>query len=297
MSGVCPSWSLTPGSCPELPQWYHPSSGAQGRQTPAHFPFPWVHKLGQRRGLSGRRHPTVRPLGAWRQRADRLLRARLPRCPHCTWREARGQRRVGADGPPTPSFEQFCINYCNEKLQQLFIQLILKQEQEEYEREGIAWQSVSAAPHLGLGGGAGRGRAPGLEPPLLLLQVEYFNNATIVDLVERPHRGILAVLDEACSSAGTITDRIFLQTLDTHHRHHAHYTSRQVRSAAASGWPLPGTCPQAPHSPSLWGLGTGRLLGRSVHPLPSAPDPGLSPSPLQLCPTDKTMEFVKEVKK
>ncbi|XP_067601876.1 unconventional myosin-Ig isoform X1 [Pseudorca crassidens] len=100
---------------------------------------------------------------------------------------------------PVNSFEQFCINYCNEKLQQLFIQLILKQEQEEYEREGIAWQSV-----------------------------EYFNNATIVDLVERPHRGILAVLDEACGSAGPITDRIFLQTLDTHHRHHPHYTSRQL---------------------------------------------------------------------
>ncbi|XP_007187760.2 unconventional myosin-Ig isoform X2 [Balaenoptera acutorostrata] len=100
---------------------------------------------------------------------------------------------------PVNSFEQFCINYCNEKLQQLFIQLILKQEQEEYEREGIAWQSV-----------------------------EYFNNATIVDLVERPHRGILAVLDEACSTAGPITDRIFLQTLDTHHRHHPHYTSRQL---------------------------------------------------------------------
>lgn len=52
---------------------------------------------------------------------------------------------------PTPSFEQFCINYCNEKLQQLFIQLILKQEQEEYEREGIAWQSVSAGPPCATG--------------------------------------------------------------------------------------------------------------------------------------------------
>lgn len=35
------------------------------------------------------------------------------------------------------NFEQFCINYCNEKLQQLFIELTLKQEQEEYFREQI----------------------------------------------------------------------------------------------------------------------------------------------------------------
>ena len=33
------------------------------------------------------------------------------------------------------SFEQFIINYCNEKLQQVFIELTLMLEQEEYERE------------------------------------------------------------------------------------------------------------------------------------------------------------------
>ena len=36
-----------------------------------------------------------------------------------------------------------CINYCNEKLQQLFIELVLKREQEEYASEGIQWSHVS----------------------------------------------------------------------------------------------------------------------------------------------------------
>ncbi|NXK52356.1 MYO1G protein, partial [Chauna torquata] len=99
----------------------------------------------------------------------------------------------------TNSFEQFCINYCNEKLQQLFIELILRQEQAEYQREGIAWQSI-----------------------------EYFSNEPIVELVEQPHRGILALLDEACLAAGTVTDALFLASMDARLGHHPHYASRKL---------------------------------------------------------------------
>ncbi|XP_033856554.3 unconventional myosin-Ig-like [Acipenser ruthenus] len=97
------------------------------------------------------------------------------------------------------SFEQFCINYCNEKLQQLFIELILRQEQEEYQREGIDWQHI-----------------------------EYFNNQIIVDLVEQPHKGIISILDEACLSVGHVTDTLFLESMDKKLSKHPHYTSRKL---------------------------------------------------------------------
>lgn len=52
------------------------------------------------------------------------------------------QRKFLEDISSSFSFEQLCINYCNEKLQQLFISLVLKQEQEEYESENITWEHV-----------------------------------------------------------------------------------------------------------------------------------------------------------
>lgn len=103
------------------------------------------------------------------------------------------------------SFEQFCINYCNEKLQQLFIQLVLKQEQEEYQREGIPWKHI-----------------------------DYFNNQIIVDLVEQQHKGIFSVLDEACMNVGKVTDELFLQGLNSKLAKHAHYTSRKLSPADKS---------------------------------------------------------------
>uniref|UniRef100_A0A672IFY5 Myosin IG n=1 Tax=Salarias fasciatus TaxID=181472 RepID=A0A672IFY5_SALFA len=97
------------------------------------------------------------------------------------------------------SFEQFCINYCNEKLQQLFIELILRQEQEEYRKEGITWQHI-----------------------------DYFNNQIIVDLVEQPHKGIISILDEACLTVGKVTDTVCLDSMDTKLAQHPHYASRKL---------------------------------------------------------------------
>ncbi|ETE66384.1 Myosin-IA [Ophiophagus hannah] len=105
----------------------------------------------------------------------------------------------------TTDFEQFCINYCNEKLQQLFIELILQQEQQEYQREGIEWQHI-----------------------------EYFDNQIIVDLVEEPHKGVIAILDEACLTVGKVTDALFLESMDARLGKHPHYTSRKLNSTDKS---------------------------------------------------------------
>ncbi|XP_009299653.1 unconventional myosin-Ih isoform X1 [Danio rerio] len=97
------------------------------------------------------------------------------------------------------SFEQFCINYCNEKLQQLFIQLTLKAEQEEYEAEGIGWEPV-----------------------------QFFNNKIICDLVEEKHRGIISVLDEECVRPGDATDLTFLEKLEEKMGNHPHFVTHKL---------------------------------------------------------------------
>ncbi|XP_054706177.1 unconventional myosin-Ic-like [Uloborus diversus] len=97
------------------------------------------------------------------------------------------------------SFEQFCINYCNEKLQQLFIELTLKSEQEEYEKEGIEWEPV-----------------------------EYFNNKIICDLVEERHKGIIPILDEECLRPGDANDSTFLRKLECGVGKHPHFLSHNT---------------------------------------------------------------------
>lgn len=94
------------------------------------------------------------------------------------------------------SFEQFCINYCNEKLQQLFIQLVLKREQEEYEREGIEW-----------------------------VHIDYFNNEIICKLVDSSPKGIFNIMDEECLRPGEDNDERILIHMDKVHAKHDHYFS------------------------------------------------------------------------
>ncbi|XP_022054009.2 unconventional myosin-Ih [Acanthochromis polyacanthus] len=97
------------------------------------------------------------------------------------------------------SFEQFCINYCNEKLQQLFIQLTLKAEQDEYEAENIEWEPV-----------------------------QFFNNKIICDLVEEKHRGIISILDEECLRPGDATDLTFLERLEDKMGNHPHFVTHKL---------------------------------------------------------------------
>ncbi|KAK3021310.1 hypothetical protein RJ639_046881, partial [Escallonia herrerae] len=94
------------------------------------------------------------------------------------------------------SFEQFCINFANEKLQQHFNEHVFKMEQEEYRKEEINWSYI-----------------------------EFIDNQDVLDLIEkvvplilfprylRKPIGIIALLDEACmfpkSTHETFSNKLF----------------------------------------------------------------------------------------
>ncbi|XP_058786039.1 myosin-15-like isoform X5 [Vicia villosa] len=82
------------------------------------------------------------------------------------------------------SFEQFCINFANEKLQQHFNEHVFKMEQAEYSKEEIKWSYI-----------------------------EFIDNQDVLDLIEKKPIGIIALLDEACmfpkSTHETFSTKLF----------------------------------------------------------------------------------------
>ncbi|XP_057550107.1 myosin-9-like [Amaranthus tricolor] len=90
------------------------------------------------------------------------------------------------------SFEQFCINFTNEKLQQHFNQHVFKMEQEEYTKEKIDWSYI-----------------------------QFVDNQDVLDLIEKKPGGVIALLDEACmfpkSTPETFASKLY-QTYKNHKR-------------------------------------------------------------------------------
>ncbi|XP_055076956.1 unconventional myosin-IXAa isoform X5 [Periophthalmus magnuspinnatus] len=68
------------------------------------------------------------------------------------------------------SFEQFCINFANERLQHYFNQHIFKLEQEEYRAEGISWSNI-----------------------------DYIDNTGCISLISRKPTALFHLLDEECN--------------------------------------------------------------------------------------------------
>ncbi|KAL9258484.1 Myosin-9-like protein [Drosera capensis] len=98
----------------------------------------------------------------------------------------------GFESFKTNSFEQFCINYTNEKLQQHFNQHVFKMEQEEYTKEQIDWSYI-----------------------------EFVDNQDVLDLIEKKPGGVITLLDEACmfpkSTHETFSQKLY-QTFTKHKR-------------------------------------------------------------------------------
>uniref|UniRef100_A0A8C3PGB3 Myosin VA n=1 Tax=Chrysemys picta bellii TaxID=8478 RepID=A0A8C3PGB3_CHRPI len=84
------------------------------------------------------------------------------------------------------SFEQFCINYANEKLQQQFNMHVFKLEQEEYMKEQIPWTLI-----------------------------DFYDNQPCINLIEAK-LGILDLLDEECKMPKGSDDSWAQKLYNTH---------------------------------------------------------------------------------
>lgn len=85
------------------------------------------------------------------------------------------------------SFEQFCINYANEVLQQFFVQHIFKIEQKEYDEENINWRHI-----------------------------RFVDNQATVDLIAQKPLNVMSLIDEE-SIFPKGTDKTMLLKLNSAH--------------------------------------------------------------------------------
>ncbi|XP_050949314.1 unconventional myosin-Vb [Labeo rohita] len=99
------------------------------------------------------------------------------------------------------SFEQFCINYANEKLQQQFNSHVFKLEQEEYMKEQIPWTLI-----------------------------DFYDNQPCIDLIEAK-LGILDLLDEECKVPKG-TDQNWAQKLYSKHSNSGHFEKPRMSNTS-----------------------------------------------------------------
>lgn len=97
------------------------------------------------------------------------------------------------------SFEQLCINFCNEKLQQHFNKHTFKEEEELYKSENVEYTPV-----------------------------KFIDNQPVLNLIEKAPKGILVMLDEEIT-APKGSDGRFLSKIMSHHAKHASFKVERLR--------------------------------------------------------------------
>ncbi|KAI1229839.1 Unconventional myosin-Ia [Lamprotornis superbus] len=207
-------------------------------------------------------------------------------------------------------FEQFIINYCNEKLQQIFILMTLKEEQEEYVRE-IQWQEGIRDPHprgrtscsCPTSAGGVRGAGSGLSVCLTHIYsqgiqwtpVEFFDNSIICNLIENSTNGILALLDEECLRPGVVNEDTFLTKLNQLLAKHKHYESKETQNARhITDISLPPRCFRIHHYAGKVWQRCGVGLGTVMEMLNCAPLPAWSLTPLPPQVTYNVTGFIEK---